>query len=108
MRNKLTFLGPILNAFEHSAQRRAQDYLLGLSDRHLELMGLSRRLIEQGPDAWPWRQTIDPLPVPGLSAAMRELNTPNGGRTPGLGRNHSTIGQQAAFGHSEPATKLAA
>ena len=75
MRKKMTFLGRFVQAFERHAQRRARDYLLGLDDNHLEAIGLSRRLIKQGPDAWPWRQAEDPLPVPGLSAALRDINT---------------------------------
>ena len=113
MSNKLTFLGRIRHALERSAELRARQYLLGLSDRHLDDLGLSRKLIEQGPDAWPWRKLEDPLPVPGLSAAMRELNTQsgveaangsNGPRAP----ERTAEGNQPGFAKARTETKLAA
>jgi uncharacterized protein YjiS (DUF1127 family) len=105
MSNKLTFLGRIRHALERSAERRAREYLLGLSDRHLDDMGLSRQRIKQGPSAWPWRKAEDPLPVPGLSGAMRELNTPNGTEAANLGSGGRS---QPDFAKHDPETKLAA
>lgn len=59
MNTKDTFLKSAVNALfkarERAAQRRIREHLRGLSDRHLEDMGLSRALLEQGPTAWPWR-----------------------------------------------------
>ncbi len=109
MSNKLTFLGRIMHALERSAGRRAREYLLALSDSHLADLGLSRKLIEQGPNAWPWRKVEDPLPVPGLSAARRELNTQsgveaaNGGNGTGVPERN-----QPGFATTEAETKLAA
>lgn len=112
MSNKLTFLGRIMHALERSAGLRAREYLLSLSDRHLDDLGLSRTLIEQGPDAWPWRKVEDPLPVPGLSAAMRELATPSG--APAANAGNSTRAperaehDQSGFANAEAEAKLAA
>ena len=108
MRKNLTFLGRLLNAFERRAQQCAQNYLLGLSDRHLGQLGLSRQLIKQGPGVWPWRQAADPLPVPGLSTAMRELNTHNGGKTLNPPRTCPLIAHQARYNDAETSDKLAA
>lgn len=104
MSNKLTFLERIMNALERSAANRAREYLLSLSDSHLNDMGLSRELIRQGPNAWPWHKAEDPLPVPGLSAAMREVNTGSGMEAANLGRG----GRDQGFDNTVPETKLAA
>ena len=45
------------SAIEHFARARLQRYLLTQSDRTLEDVGLSRNLLEQGVDAWPWHAT---------------------------------------------------
>ena len=105
MSNKLTFLGRIRHALERSAELRAREYLLGLSDRHLDDLGLSRELIKQGPGAWPWHKAEDPLPVPGLSTAMRELNTQNSAEAANLGSGER---DRPGFAKTEAETKLAA
>ncbi|HUU73706.1 MAG TPA: hypothetical protein VMW70_13845 [Burkholderiales bacterium] len=108
MSNNLTFLGRIMTALERSAQQRTQAYLLGLSDGYLEDMGLSRQLLKQGPEAWPWRKAEDPLPVPGLSAAMREVNTQNAGQPRNLEHGFRGVEQAVGFNTSDAETKLAA
>ena len=45
----------LMEGMERSAQRQTRQYLLGLSDEFLAEMGISRKLLAQGPDAWPWR-----------------------------------------------------
>jgi uncharacterized protein YjiS (DUF1127 family) len=105
MSNKLTFLRRIINAFERSAETRARDYLLSLSDRHLDDMGLSRELIKQGPDAWPWHKAEDSLSAPGLSAAMPEVNTVGDAQAANLASGRR---DQPAFDKTGTETKLAA
>ena len=108
MSNKLTFLGRVMTALERNAQQRAQIYLLGLSDAYLEDLGLSRQLIKQGPDAWPWRKVEDLPPVPGLLSAMREVNTQNASQPANLDRGFRETEQAVGFNASDPETKLAA
>ncbi len=78
MSNRTSFLKNIVNdliaARERAVQLRIRQHLGGLSDRHLEDMGISRELLEQGPEAWPWRAPVEPHGAPMLSAAMRGLN----------------------------------
>jgi len=45
----------LIEGMERSAQRQTRQYLLGMSDEFLEEMGVSRKLLAQGPQAWPWR-----------------------------------------------------
>ena len=45
----------LMEGMERNAQRQTRQYLLGLSDEFLAEMGISRKLLAQGPDAWPWR-----------------------------------------------------
>ena len=63
---------------------------------------------DSGPGVWPWRQAADPLPVPGLSTAMRELNTHNGGKTLNPPRSCPLIAHQARYNDAETSDKLAA
>ena len=60
----------LTGALERSAQTRTREYLLGLSDRHLDDMGLSRELLKQGPNAWPWRKPSDLIVAVPPSAVM--------------------------------------
>jgi len=59
MSSKQGFFGRIgralIEGMERNAQRQTRQYLLGLSDEFLVEMGISRKLLAQGPDAWPWR-----------------------------------------------------
>ena len=72
----------IMNAWmegmERSAQRQARQYLLGLSDSFLKDMGISRELLKQGPDAWPWRLEEAPRGDLKLSANTSSLDAQSG------------------------------
>ena len=48
-------MNALIEGAERNAQRQTRQYLLGLSDGFLKEMGISRELLKQGPDAWPWR-----------------------------------------------------
>ncbi len=54
----------LIDARERAARREIRQYLRGFSDRHLEDMGFSRELLEQGPRAWPWRAPVEPYGAP--------------------------------------------
>ncbi len=65
------FMNTLMEAREKAARARIRQYLRGLSDRALEDMGFSRDLLEQGPQAWPWRAPAEPLGEPNPTAAAR-------------------------------------
>lgn len=65
----------LIEARERKARVDIRQHLRGLSDRHLEDMGFSRELINQGPKAWPWRAPVEPHGAPMLAAAMQGCNT---------------------------------
>ena len=79
MIKKASFLERVMNCLIEARERKARvdirQHLRGLSDRHLEDMGLSRELINQGPKAWPWRAPVEPHDAPMLAAAMRGRKT---------------------------------
>ena len=63
----------LIEARERKARVDIRQHLRGLSDRHLEDMGFSRELLDQGPKAWPWR-------APVLPAAMQQPDKDNRAR----------------------------
>ena len=65
----------LLEARERKARVDIRHHLSGLSDRHLEDMGFSRELIDQGPNAWPWRTAAEPHGGPKLAATAQGCNT---------------------------------
>ena len=78
MTNKTSFLQRVMKTLIDARERKARvdisQHLGGLSDRHLEDMGFSRELINQGPKAWPWRAPDEPHGAPMLAAAMQARN----------------------------------
>ena len=98
----------LIDALERSAQKRTREYLLGLSDRHLDDMGLSRELLKQGPDAWTWRKTGDPLVTSSMPAALHELKTDSEVLPEYVDRRRPDIEQPVHFNRRDTDTKLAA
>jgi uncharacterized protein YjiS (DUF1127 family) len=98
----------LTNALERSGQQRSREYLLGLSDGHLDDIGLSRELLKQGPKAWPWRKLDEPLAALGISTVIREVNTDSGAQPADLDRGRSAIKQAARFIRPGTDTELAA
>jgi len=96
----------LTDALERNGQQRTREYLLGLSDRHLEDMGFSRELIKQGPNAWPWR--IPEEPAGTLSAAMRQHKTDGIERPVDFDRGGHGIEQATGFNRPVADDKLAA
>ena len=69
-------MNALIEGAERNAQRQTRQYLLGLSDGFLKEMGISRELLKQGPDAWPWRLEEAPRGGgPRLSAVTGEVRT---------------------------------
>ncbi len=98
----------LTDALERSAQKRTREYLLGLSDRHLDDMGLSRELLKQGPDAWPWRKPGDPLVTSWMPAAMHEPDTDSEVLPEYVDRRRPETEQAVHFNRRDTDTKLAA
>ena len=49
--------GALQRFFENMAKARVNSVLLGMDRARLAEMGFSYRLLEQGPKAWPWRES---------------------------------------------------
>lgn len=102
MSSKAGFLKRVMNSLidarERDALRSTHQYLLGLSDGFLREMGISRELLRQGPDAWPWRVEQSPHNNRGVSGAMSAA---------GAGRNSQTVSDDRT-GHEaiRPANRL--
>ena len=75
-------MNTLIEARERKARVDIRQHLRGLSDRHLEDMGFSRDLIDQGPKAWPWRTPVEPQGAPMLATAMKGRNTEGQARQP--------------------------
>ena len=73
----------VLAAFEKSGRRKALAELNTMSDRTLEDLGISRALLSQGIQSWPWKNdmTINNAPKTSKSneikAAIKELQAYN-------------------------------
>jgi hypothetical protein len=98
----------LTDALESSAQKRTREYLLGLSDRHLDDMGLSRERLKQGPDAWPWRKPDDPIVASLMPVTTGELTTDSEGLPEYADRRRPEIEQAEHFNRRDTDTKLAA
>ncbi len=96
------------SALERSAQRRAQNYLLRLSDAHLADLGLSRDLLRQGPETWPWHKPDDQIAVLSTAAAKRESNTDSDVQEVFADRRWPGMEQASMAGRRDTDTKLAA
>jgi hypothetical protein len=92
------WMNALTDALERNAQQRTREYLLGLSDGFLADMGLSRELIKQGPDAWPWR--IPQEPVATLAAPLKERNTDSDAQS----TDHERRNSEQAVGYNRRAT----
>ena len=98
----------LTDALERSAQQRTREYLLGLSNRHLDDMGISRELLQQGSKAWPWRKLDDALVASWTPATIDALNTDSDAQSEYPDRRRPAIEQAAGFIRRDTDTKLAA
>jgi uncharacterized protein YjiS (DUF1127 family) len=98
----------LTDALERSAQKRTREYLLGLSDGHLDDMGLSRELLKQGPEAWPWRKPGDPLVASWMPAALHERNADSEALPEYVDRRGPDIEQAVHFNRRDNDAKWAA
>ena len=74
----------VLAAFEKSGRRKALAELNTMSDRTLEDLGISRALLSQGIQSWPWKSSMESDIVTSkqsksseIKAAIRELQSYN-------------------------------
>ena len=91
-------MNALTDALERNAQQHTREYLLGLSDGFLADMGLSRELIKQGPEAWPWG--IPQQPVATLAAPLKERNTDSDAQS----TDHERRNSEQAVGYNRRAT----
>jgi uncharacterized protein YjiS (DUF1127 family) len=105
--NFLTRMMQVLtDALERNAHQRTREYLLGLSDRHLDDMGLSRELLKQGPKAWPWSKPDESLTALRMHSTKCEGITDGAVNPATLERTHPA-NEQAVY-RNPTETKLAA
>ena len=95
MTKKASFLERVMNTLIEARERKARvdiyQHLRGLSDRHLEDMGFSRDLINQGPKAWPWHAPVEPHGAPKLATAMKGADRSVGEIAAALGPEDTLI-----------------
>lgn len=105
----LVTLNRIITAIQHrlelTARARTRRVLLDRSDRFLEDVGISRRLLEAGVHAWPWREIDDASEAVaalegrrGLRRAIRELNAYSDRELADLGLSRADIPHAVLYG----------
>ena len=57
MNFKLSLKQRLINALEIAGRKRVRHELMAMSDHQLNDMGFSRKKLQQGVKAWPWRET---------------------------------------------------
>jgi len=78
-----TLSDAVLAAFEKSGRRKALAELNTMSDRTLEDLGISRSLLSQGIQSWPWKSdmtlntTVNKSKSSEIKAAIKELQAYN-------------------------------
>jgi uncharacterized protein YjiS (DUF1127 family) len=89
----------VLAAFEKSGRRKALAELNTMSDRTLEDLGISRSLLSQGIQSWPWKSDMELTNSPKQSksseikAAIRELQSYNDRDLADLGISRGEIAE---------------
>ncbi|MBX2836830.1 MAG: DUF1127 domain-containing protein [Gammaproteobacteria bacterium] len=99
----------LTNYMTHRGRVEARQALLHQSDRTLEDLGISRALLEQGTDAWPWREKADqPQPeaaftnaaVMSEAQAIKELSNYSDRELHDLGINRGSIEEAVRKGRT--------
>lgn len=112
MNTSKTFVNRIIHALtdaqERSARKQTRAYLLSLSDRFLDDMGLSRELIKQGPEAWPWRKPEEALGSADMFTTPRTRKTESDAQSANQDLGQRDIEQTAQINCHDTDTKLAA
>ena len=101
-----------LNTWQQRARMRRT--LLRWNDRKLEDMGFSRRLLAQGAQAWPWKETADTMlslnealtlnqtsaiPEAEIARAVAELKALSNDELFDLGLQRGDIAYAVRYGH---------
>jgi len=89
-------MNALIEGAERNAQRQTRQYLLGLSDGFLKEMGISRELLKQGPDAWPWRLDEAPRGDLKLSAGANKVKAGSDARPAAIDRARHETGDKLA------------
>lgn len=87
----------VLAAFEKSSRRKALTELNTMSDRTLEDLGISRSLLSQGVQSWPWKSnvalnnTVKTSKRSEIKAAIKELQAYNNRELADMGISRGEI-----------------
>ena len=103
----------VLAAFERSSRRTALAELNTMSDRSLEDLGVSRALLSQGIQSWPWKSNMD---INGttqqskrreIKAAIKELRALNDKDLADIGISRGEIAHVVKYGRGIDAHRAA-
>lgn len=99
----------VLATFENSSRRKALAELSTMSDRSLEDLGISRSLLSQGIQSWPWKSnmeltnTVKTSKRKEIKAAIRELQALNDKDLADIGISRGEIPYAVKYGRSHAA-----
>jgi len=103
----------VLAAFEKSGRRKALAELNTMSDRTLEDLGISRALLSQGIQSWPWKSNMElneiakPNKRNEIRAAIKELQALNDKDLADIGISRGEIPHVVKYGRGNDASKAA-
>lgn len=109
LKDTLTF------ARHYPSRSRCRQQLLGMSDRHLQDIGVSRSKLEAGVSSWPWaavESAVITRRVEKIHQAVTELNSYSDNDLQDLGLNRSTLAKavrkgKTASSAAQPLTQAA-
>ena len=100
------------------ALRKTRTQLMLMTDRQLEDVGISRRLLSQGIESWPWRENVNDelntqpakMKEKDINKAILELSHMSDAQLRDIGVSRGTIRQSVQHGVEKrgPAPKRAA
>ena len=99
----------IFAAFEKSGRRKALAELNAMSDRTLEDLGISRALLSQGIQSWPWKSnmelnnTVKTNKRSEIKAAIKELQALNDKDLADIGITRGEITHVVKYGRTQAA-----
>ena len=103
----------VLAAFEKSGRRKALAELNTMSDRTLEDLGISRALLSQGINSWPWKSSMEVAMTAKVSkrseirAAIKELQALNDKDLADIGISRGEIAHVVKHGRNRDAYQAA-
>ncbi len=99
---------------QNYALHKTRAHLMGLTDRQLDDAGISRYLLNQGVDAWPWREQEGVARQPArlnskeIDSAIRELSRMSNRELRDIGIDRGTIRHSVLHGMESNGLRRAA